>query len=476
MARILAAAMLALAVPAAAEPVELEGTWYVLVHFKDDNAPNPEQDRWDDKVWSFEKKGRRLKWTEYPIVVFDDEAGRFERRNTGQYARILHYWEPNAAQRSDIRDGLQVNSRGSKQKSLRGSDAKGWSSARQTSAASASVVTYQEIWSIEGMPSLPVFERADYMGGGRSDSLEGLTQYATTKVEGDVISGSFERDGTRHGTFRMMRAGEVGALKGAKTQSELQQKATRRAIAANPEARKEAAALIEEALVEAGLGLPEDEIQSLAGEAVDLYLQRVPQSQIRERLTERVRQKLTHFATTGASHDDSVLYRWPFESPRPRRVLGAVRGDVGAVSGTRFDGFRKPESLENAFNFELPVGTPVVAAREGRVVRVIDGHTEGGPQQGMALKSNTVVVLHEDGSFAFYTHLSPGIEVELSQRVEVGDRLGKSGATGQVFEPELFFGVQVLESEGRIRSVEIRFDDGTQLGVLPVVGAYYGGE
>ena len=111
-------ALLALvaAAPAIAESVELVGSWYVLVHYKDDNAANAEQERWDDKVWVFEKKGRRLRWSEYPIVVFDDEGGRFERRHTGQYARILHYWEPNASQRRDIENGLQVNSRGSKSK------------------------------------------------------------------------------------------------------------------------------------------------------------------------------------------------------------------------------------------------------------------------------------------------------------------------------------------------------------------------
>ena len=83
---------LLLAGGASAEGVDLLGTWYVLVHYKDDNAPNPEQERWEDRVWVFEKKGRRLKWTEYPIVVFEDDSGRFERRGTGQYARILHSW------------------------------------------------------------------------------------------------------------------------------------------------------------------------------------------------------------------------------------------------------------------------------------------------------------------------------------------------------------------------------------------------
>src|SRR5262245_1937935 len=161
----------ALAAAAPARAVDLVGTWYVLIHYKDSHADNADTERWDDRVWVFDKQGTRLRWTEYPIVVFEDESGRFERRQTGQYARILHFWEPSDVQLSDIKDGLKVNSRGCKTKTLRGSDAKGWTSGKRTAAASASVLTYTEIWQIEGMPAEPVFSRSDVMGGGSSDSL-----------------------------------------------------------------------------------------------------------------------------------------------------------------------------------------------------------------------------------------------------------------------------------------------------------------
>src|SRR5262245_9315616 len=222
------ALLFGVAMPAAG--VELVGTWYVLVHYKDDHAGNPEAERWDDRVWVFEKQGTNLKWTEYPIAVFDDESGRFERRDSGQYARILGSWEPSEAQLADIRDGLQVNSRGSKTKTLRGADAKGWTSGRRGSSGSASVISYEEVWAIEGLPARPVFTRSDFMGGGRTDTLEGSIEYATTEASADALSGTYERDGSRHGTFRMLRSGAVGELKGAGTQEELQQKMVRREI------------------------------------------------------------------------------------------------------------------------------------------------------------------------------------------------------------------------------------------------------
>lgn len=224
------ALVIGFAAPAPATAVELAGTWYVLIHYKDDNAGNPEAERWDDRVWVFEKQGNNLRWTEYPIAVFDDESGRFERRDSGQYARILGSWEPSEGQLADIRDGLQVNSRGSKTKTLRGADAQGWTSGRRGASGSASVISYEEVWAIEGLPARPVFTRSDFMGGGRTDTLEGGIEYATTEAGADVLSGTYERDGTRHGTFRMLRSGAVGELKGAGTQEELQQKVARREL------------------------------------------------------------------------------------------------------------------------------------------------------------------------------------------------------------------------------------------------------
>jgi hypothetical protein len=203
-------------------PDRLLGTWYVLVHYKDAHAANVEAERWDDRVWVFEKKGDRLAWTEYPIVVFKDESGRFENTGTNRMSRVVGAWEPNAAQSAQIAEGLEVNPRGMLSKTLR-STRGAWRSANQPTAASASVVSYVENWSIEGTPQLPIFRREDSLGGERTETLDGVTLYTTTQVDasGDVLSGTFERDGTRHGTFRVARSGPVSDVKGSgKTQTE----------------------------------------------------------------------------------------------------------------------------------------------------------------------------------------------------------------------------------------------------------------
>jgi hypothetical protein len=219
------AALLLLAPAAAARaadlPDRLAGTWHVLVHYKDANATHPDEQRWDDRVWTFEKTGDRLKWIEYPIAVFADESGRFERRPSGQLARVLGYWEPSEAQQLEIATGLELNSRGMKSKTLR--LARGvWSSASRATAASASVVSYTESWSIGGAPELPIFRREDTLGGERTEAMDGVTLYTTTRVDptGDVLQGSFERDGSRRGQFRMTRAGAGKALTTKKSEHE----------------------------------------------------------------------------------------------------------------------------------------------------------------------------------------------------------------------------------------------------------------
>ena len=213
----------AVALPAAAGALELEGTWHVLVHYKDSATNKPDQERWEDRLWVIEEKGTRLEWSEYPIVVFDDSAGRFERLGTNRQSRVLGYWEPNPGQRAQIRSGLEFNTRGSKKKTLRAKDG-GWTSARGGGGyESARFITYSETWSIRGTADLPRFVREDSLGAASAEEFSGQTVYETTAVEsnGDVLVGRFERDGTRSGTFRLTRSGAASTVKGSgKTQGE----------------------------------------------------------------------------------------------------------------------------------------------------------------------------------------------------------------------------------------------------------------
>jgi hypothetical protein len=190
--------------------VTLLGAWHVLVHYKDTASSDAERERWDDRAWVFEREGDRLRWTEYPIVVLDDETGRFEKDGANRASRIPQPWEPDAAQLADIEDGLAVVERGVAAKSLRRSEG-GWVSAPKQAISSASMIRYVESWSIEPAAEGPIFVREDALRSERTEDLTGVTIYTTRAVtyEGRRLRGDFERDGTQHGTFTMTRAAGV---------------------------------------------------------------------------------------------------------------------------------------------------------------------------------------------------------------------------------------------------------------------------
>ncbi len=201
--------------------LSLEGTWHVLVHYTDADTADAEVVRWDDRVWVFEQKGSRLRWTEYPIVVFSDRSGRFERSQHGQ-RRVLHAWEPNAIQSDQIEDGLEFNTRGSKAKSLRRKRNGNWQSSGAAQVRSASVVGYHETWSIDWVDGAPTFTRDDTLGSERAEAMSGRTLYRGRVVSstGDRVEGEFARDESRRGTFRMVRSGEARSVGTKRSQRE----------------------------------------------------------------------------------------------------------------------------------------------------------------------------------------------------------------------------------------------------------------
>ncbi|MCH8084172.1 MAG: hypothetical protein IH885_08040, partial [Myxococcales bacterium] len=72
----------------------LLGAWHVLVHYEDAASSGSERERWEDRAWVFERQGDRVRWTEYPIVVFDAETGRFENDGAHRASRTLQHWQP----------------------------------------------------------------------------------------------------------------------------------------------------------------------------------------------------------------------------------------------------------------------------------------------------------------------------------------------------------------------------------------------
>lgn len=93
-----------------------------------------------------------------------------------------------------------------------------------------------------------------------------------------------------------------------------------------------------------------------------------------------------------------------------------------------------------AYDWYIPIGAAVVAARGGWVVEM----RESNPDSGLGHASeNFVYIEHADGTVAFYAHLMQhGVDVEVGQWVAQGERIGSSGNSGSTGgTPHLHFGV-----------------------------------
>src|SRR5215218_4837736 len=94
-----------------------------------------------------------------------------------------------------------------------------------------------------------------------------------------------------------------------------------------------------------------------------------------------------------------------------------------------------------AIDFEMPIGTPVVAARAGIVVAARDSFAD---DNGLDLHENFVFVQHTDGTVARYLHLTRGGALaRVGDRVRQGQVIARSGNSGQSAGPHLHFDVQL---------------------------------
>jgi murein DD-endopeptidase MepM/ murein hydrolase activator NlpD len=76
-----------------------------------------------------------------------------------------------------------------------------------------------------------------------------------------------------------------------------------------------------------------------------------------------------------------------------------------------------------SYDFLMPIGSSVRAARAGVVAEVLDGFPDGGPSE------NWVKIRHTDGTLAAYSHLHR-VLVRIGQPVLTGQLIGLSGNSG----------------------------------------------
>jgi murein DD-endopeptidase MepM/ murein hydrolase activator NlpD len=118
------------------------------------------------------------------------------------------------------------------------------------------------------------------------------------------------------------------------------------------------------------------------------------------------------------------------------------------------------DTEQYAYDFEMAVGTPVVAARSGRVVAVEERHEDGNRTPG---EENYVFIRHDDATFSRYYHLSrEGVLVDEGERVKRGQQIGLSGNTGASAGPHLHFDVTTGCPEWGCQTIEIQFSNASE--------------
>ena len=91
-----------------------------------------------------------------------------------------------------------------------------------------------------------------------------------------------------------------------------------------------------------------------------------------------------------------------------------------------------------AYDFGMPIGSDVVAARGGTVIELKEDVADRAPTSQL----NYLLIRHGDGTIGFYAHLTAdGALVEVGDGVAQGQVIALSGETGRTGGPVLHFGV-----------------------------------
>jgi len=101
--------------------------------------------------------------------------------------------------------------------------------------------------------------------------------------------------------------------------------------------------------------------------------------------------------------------------------------------------------LRNAIDLIVDKDTPVLAAADGMVTFVKDISDIGGPNPAYWEYTNFIVIMHSNGEYSRYDHLSYNSStVKVGQNVIAGEEIAKVGMTGYTYLPHLHFQVFVI--------------------------------
>lgn len=149
-------------------------------------------------------------------------------------------------------------------------------------------------------------------------------------------------------------------------------------------------------------------------------------------------------AATAQNPGDSYILPYPEGSSY--KLLQGYDGPYGHKGHAEF-----------GYDFQMPIGSPIIAARGGDVVRVVESNNDGTRVAG---EENVVVIKHSDGTFARYYHLTKeGALVSIGMKVAQGGKIALSGDSGASAGPHLHFDVTKDCFDWGCQTIKIEFSN-----------------
>lgn len=160
------------------------------------------------------------------------------------------------------------------------------------------------------------------------------------------------------------------------------------------------------------------------------------------------------------------VHKWTSWNWKPGVLNGLINSKVVAwpLKGRPKVSFG-PEETEThkgnnsyGYDFHIPVGTPVLAMESGKVIRIIQHLQKAHQDKDKMAETNTIEVIHQDGTVARYSHLSPNSAmVKLCQDIREGHQIALSGNVGYSKAPHLHVDIFRPTDGENYRTIPLKF-------------------
>jgi murein DD-endopeptidase MepM/ murein hydrolase activator NlpD len=154
-------------------------------------------------------------------------------------------------------------------------------------------------------------------------------------------------------------------------------------------------------------------------------------SQMKSPLEGELSRSLSHKSTNDAGSFPEAARCRACASPTAPAESLPVSGVISSPLGWRKDPINGEMKYHGGTDIAAPLGTPIRAVADGRVI-------ESGPK---GTYGNAVVIQAEDGRKMLYAHNNQNF-VQVGDRVSQGDQIAEVGATGRATGPHVHFEVK----------------------------------